>query len=167
VIQRFPLAGRIAAWSIATALLLAPRVSEACAVCSSRDDGSQRGFLIGTLIMTLLPFLVIGSILLVVRAAAAPLPAAVQPFRDFGSARARGLRAAGRSIPIFQRKAGRPAPRPSACHPAGQLAHHHRMGLSGAADPRSSGSICFLAVLSCLATFSSPRGLPARFGRCR
>jgi hypothetical protein len=67
VIQRFPLAGRIAAWAIATALLLAPRVSEACAVCSSRDDGSQRGFLIGTLIMTLLPFLVIGSVVFFVR----------------------------------------------------------------------------------------------------
>ena len=43
--------------------LLAPRVSEACAVCiSARDDGTQLGFLLGTLIMTPLPFLVIGSI---------------------------------------------------------------------------------------------------------
>jgi hypothetical protein len=48
-------------------VLLAPRVSEACAVCSFRDDGSQRGFMIGTLIMTTLPFLVIGSILFFVR----------------------------------------------------------------------------------------------------
>ena len=44
--------------------LLAPRVSEACAVCiSARDDGTQLGFLLGTLIMTPLPFLVIGSII--------------------------------------------------------------------------------------------------------
>lgn len=67
MIHRFPLTGRIAAWMVVTALLLAPRVSEACAVCSSRDDGSQRGFLIGTLIMTSLPFLVIGSVVFFVR----------------------------------------------------------------------------------------------------
>jgi len=58
---------RIAAWVIVTVALLAPRVSEACAVCSFRDDGSQRGFMIGTLIMTTLPFLVIGGIVFFVR----------------------------------------------------------------------------------------------------
>jgi hypothetical protein len=52
---------------IVTIALLAPRVSEACAVCSFRDDGTQRGFMIGTVIMTTLPFLVIGSILFFVR----------------------------------------------------------------------------------------------------
>jgi hypothetical protein len=67
VIDRFPAAGRIPAFLIAAALLLAPRVSEACAVCSFRDDGTQRGFMIGTLIMTTLPFLVIGSILFFIR----------------------------------------------------------------------------------------------------
>ena len=77
---------RLAAWAITTAVLFAPRVSEACAVCSFRDDGTQKGFMIGTLFMTLLPFVVIGSILLVVRwrlrrAAAA---AAAQPARDLG-----------------------------------------------------------------------------------
>jgi len=59
--------GRIAAWVIVAVALLAPRVSEACAVCSFRDDGSQRGFMIGTLIMTTLPFLVIGGVLFFVR----------------------------------------------------------------------------------------------------
>jgi len=58
---------RIAAPGFATLALLAPRVSEACAVCSFRDDGSQLGFLLGTLIMTTLPFLVIGSIIFFVR----------------------------------------------------------------------------------------------------
>ena len=44
--------------------LLAPRAAQACAVClSSRDDGTQLGFLIGTLIMTPLPFLVVGSLI--------------------------------------------------------------------------------------------------------
>jgi len=62
-----PVVGRIAAVMIVVVALLAPRVSEACAVCSFRDDGSQRGFMIGTLIMTTLPFLVIGSIMFFVR----------------------------------------------------------------------------------------------------
>jgi hypothetical protein len=53
--------------SLAAALLalagLAPRAAEACAVCiNARDDGTQLGFLLGTLIMTPLPFLVVGSI---------------------------------------------------------------------------------------------------------
>jgi hypothetical protein len=67
VIGGNPVIGRIAAAVIVTAALLAPRVSEACAVCSFRDDGTQRGFMLGTLIMTTLPFLVIGSILFFVR----------------------------------------------------------------------------------------------------
>jgi len=53
--------GRAAA--ILALALLAPRVSEACAVCvSARDDGTQLGFLLGTLILTPLPFVVVGSI---------------------------------------------------------------------------------------------------------
>jgi hypothetical protein len=53
--------GRTAA--ILALTLLAPRVSDACAVCvSARDDGTQLGFLLGTLIMTPLPFIVVGSI---------------------------------------------------------------------------------------------------------
>jgi hypothetical protein len=85
---------RLAAWAIATAALLAPRISQACAVCSFRDDGTQKGFLIGTLFMTLLPFAVIGSILLVVRRRLRRA-AADQPARDFGSLRARTGRGAG------------------------------------------------------------------------
>jgi len=67
VIPAHPETKRIAAILIVAVALLAPRVSEACAVCSFRDDGSQRGFMIGTLIMTTLPFLVIGSIIFFVR----------------------------------------------------------------------------------------------------
>jgi len=53
--------GRAAAFLVLA--LLAPRISEACAVCvSARDDGTQLGFLLGTLIMTPLPFIVVGSI---------------------------------------------------------------------------------------------------------
>ncbi len=93
------LKNRLAAWAIATGALLAPRVSEACAVCSFRDDGTQRGFLIGTLFMTLLPFAVIGSILLVVRrrlrSAASGSATPVQPFRDFGSLSGRAGTAGG------------------------------------------------------------------------
>jgi hypothetical protein len=87
----------LAAWAIATAALLAPRVSQACAVCSFRDDGTQKGFLIGTLFMTLLPFAVIGSILWVVRRRLrrAAAEVAVQPARDFGSLRARTDRGVG------------------------------------------------------------------------
>jgi hypothetical protein len=53
--------------SLAAALLtlagLAPRAAEACAVCiNARDDGTQFAFLLGTLIMTPLPFLVVGGI---------------------------------------------------------------------------------------------------------
>lgn len=49
--------------ALAALALLAPRAAEACAVCvSSRDDGTQLGFLLGTLIMTPLPFIVVGSV---------------------------------------------------------------------------------------------------------
>jgi hypothetical protein len=91
------LKNRLAIWAITTAVLIAPRASEACAVCSFRDDGTQKGFMIGTLFMTLLPFAVIGSILLVVRRRLrrAAAVAAAQPARDFGSLRARNGRGAG------------------------------------------------------------------------
>jgi hypothetical protein len=88
------LKNRLVAWMVATAALLAPRVSEACAVCSFRDDGSQKGYLIGTLFMTLLPFAVIGSIVWVIRRRLRRA-AAAQPARDFGSLRGRTDRGAG------------------------------------------------------------------------
>jgi hypothetical protein len=48
---------------LAALALLAPRVAEACAVCvSSRDDGTQWGFLLGTAIMLPVPFLVVGGL---------------------------------------------------------------------------------------------------------
>jgi hypothetical protein len=54
--------------AIVALALLAPRVSNACAVCiNARDDGTQLGFMLGTLIMTVLPFVVFGSILFFVR----------------------------------------------------------------------------------------------------
>lgn len=56
--------GRARAGALLALTLLAPRAAEACAVClSSRDDGSQLGFLIGTLIMLPLPFLVVGGLI--------------------------------------------------------------------------------------------------------
>jgi large-conductance mechanosensitive channel len=58
---------RMLAMVLVAFALLAPRLSEACAVCSFSDDGSQRGFMLGTLIMTTLPFLVIGSVVFFVR----------------------------------------------------------------------------------------------------
>jgi hypothetical protein len=98
------LKNRLAAWVIVTAALLAPRVSEACAVCSFRDDGTQRGFLIGTLFMTLLPFAVIGSILLVVRRRLRSAAAGAQPFRAFGSLRGRAGAEGG--LPRADRSSG-------------------------------------------------------------
>jgi hypothetical protein len=83
------LKNRLAAQVIVAVALLAPRASYACAVCSFRDDGTQKGFLIGTLFMTLLPFVVIGSILLVVRRRLRRAEAGAQPVRDLGSLRGR------------------------------------------------------------------------------
>jgi len=100
------LKNRLAAPVIVAVALLAPRVSQACAVCSFRDDGSQRGYLIGTLFMTLLPFVVIGSIVLVIRhrlrSAEAAQPA--QPLRAFGSLRGRG--GAGGTLARAERSSG-------------------------------------------------------------
>lgn len=99
------LKNRLAAWVIVAVALLAPRVSEACAVCSFRDDGSQRGFLIGTLLMTTLPFLVIGSILLVVRRRLrSAASGGVQPLRAVGSLRGRA--GAAGSLPRADRSSG-------------------------------------------------------------
>jgi hypothetical protein len=53
----------LAAWI----LLLAPRASEACAVClAGREDDTQRAFLLGTLLLSTLPFAVFGGIGLVI-----------------------------------------------------------------------------------------------------
>jgi hypothetical protein len=49
--------------ALVTLALLAPRAAEACAVClSGRDDDTQRAFLLGTLLLTSLPFVLIGGI---------------------------------------------------------------------------------------------------------
>jgi hypothetical protein len=54
---------RVRVAALASLAWLAPRAAQACAVCvSSRDDGSQLGFLLGTLVMLPLPFVVIGGI---------------------------------------------------------------------------------------------------------
>jgi hypothetical protein len=50
------------------ALLALPRVAEACAVCmSGRDDDTQRAFLLGTLLLSGLPFALIGGLALWIR----------------------------------------------------------------------------------------------------
>jgi hypothetical protein len=55
--------GMTRATLIVTLALLAPRVSQACAVCfSGRDDETQRAFLLGTVLLTSLPLLLIGGI---------------------------------------------------------------------------------------------------------
>ena len=99
------LKNRLAAPVIVTAALLAPRVSEACAVCSFRDDGTQRGYLLGTLFMTTLPFLVIGSILFVIRRRLrSAASAAFSRCADFGSLRGRVGAAGG--LPRADRSSG-------------------------------------------------------------
>lgn len=48
----------------AAAVLAAPRIATACAVCiSGRDDETQLAFRISTGAMTLLPFLLVGGLL--------------------------------------------------------------------------------------------------------
>jgi hypothetical protein len=58
-----------------------PRAAEACAVCmSGRADDTQRAFLLGTLLLSGLPFVLIGGLILWIRrrareqAAHAPQP---------------------------------------------------------------------------------------------
>jgi len=56
--------GRARAGAFVALAVFAPRAAEACAVClSSRGDASQLGFLVGTLIMLPLPFLVVGGLI--------------------------------------------------------------------------------------------------------
>ena len=53
---------------VATAILAAPKMALACAVCfSGRDDETQLAFRIATGGMTLLPFLLVGGLLLWLR----------------------------------------------------------------------------------------------------
>jgi hypothetical protein len=45
-----------------------PRAAEACAVCmSGREDDTQRAFLLGTLLLSSLPFALIGGLILWIR----------------------------------------------------------------------------------------------------
>jgi hypothetical protein len=54
---------RIGSSLVVMAALVAPRVSEACAVCmSGRADDTQRAFLLGTLLLSTLPFAAFGGI---------------------------------------------------------------------------------------------------------
>ena len=53
---------------VAVAILAAPRTALACAVCfSGRDDETQLAFRISTGVMTLLPFVLVGGLLLWLR----------------------------------------------------------------------------------------------------
>jgi hypothetical protein len=58
----------LASTAVATAILAAPRMALACAVCfSGRDDETQLAFRIATGGMTLMPFLLVGGLLLWLR----------------------------------------------------------------------------------------------------
>ncbi len=53
---------------VAVAILAAPRLALACAVCfSGRDDETQLAFRISTAVMTFLPFVLVGGLLLWLR----------------------------------------------------------------------------------------------------
>jgi hypothetical protein len=53
-----------------------PRAAEACAVCmSGRADDTQRAFLLGTLLLSSLPFFLIGGLILWIRRRARELEA--------------------------------------------------------------------------------------------
>ena len=52
----------------ASLLLLAPKLAAACAVCSSgRDDETRQAFIDTTVLLTFLPLLMIGGVLLWIR----------------------------------------------------------------------------------------------------
>ncbi len=42
--------------------LTLPRAAQACAVCIGRDANTQRAFLVGTLLLSALPFFLIGGL---------------------------------------------------------------------------------------------------------
>ena len=49
---------------LAPLLVLLPRISEACAVCSAgRDDESRWAFILMTAFMTLMPFVLVGGVI--------------------------------------------------------------------------------------------------------
>ncbi len=57
-------------WSaalVASALLWAPRLAEACAVCFSATDEVRDAFIVTTALLTALPLLLIGSLILWLR----------------------------------------------------------------------------------------------------
>ena len=62
------LTGRLLAGVIPAAILMAPRICMACAVCfSGRDEATQLAFRVSTGLMTLMPFLLVGGLLLWLR----------------------------------------------------------------------------------------------------
>ncbi len=87
---------------LAAAILVVPRLALACAVCfSGRDDETQLAFRISTGVMTFLPFLLVGGLILWLR----------RRFRAIAEEEER--RAAGGP------PAGASADHPSADHPLG------------------------------------------------
>jgi hypothetical protein len=57
-----------------------PRAAEACAVCmSGREDDTQRAFLLGTLLLSALPLVLIGGLILWLRRRARDIAAREAP----------------------------------------------------------------------------------------
>ena len=55
-------------WTLGAAVALAPRASSACSVCmGSASDAAQKGFLIGSVFLSVLPLVLIGAIAFWVR----------------------------------------------------------------------------------------------------
>ncbi len=55
--------GWLSALAVA-ALLWSPTLAQACAVCwSGRDDASRTAYIVGTAFMTLMPFVLVGTLL--------------------------------------------------------------------------------------------------------
>jgi len=58
---------RLASAALVAAVLAAPSLAFACAVCFNRDDETQVAFRISTAVMTFLPFLLVGGLILWLR----------------------------------------------------------------------------------------------------
>lgn len=86
---------------VAACFVLAPEAALACAVCSpGQNDAAQAGFLIGTVLLSVLPLVLIGSVVLVL----------VRRARRMARDEALGLAPASPPLPIGSSPA-RPAAR--------------------------------------------------------
>ncbi len=75
---------------VVAAILWSPTLAEACAVCwSGREDASRTAYIIGTAFMTLMPFVLVGTLLWWLRGFLRKSEAAHDAARKLGTEAAR------------------------------------------------------------------------------